>query len=144
MQYENDFHRSFMKRTQKNLDDYQGEYEATQLINSLLGLLIVPKERLFDLIPDTPLDKLNFAEWGKVPQWMARPAKCDLGHEHTLTLRQLVRKLRNAVAHFKIQPFPENGVVQGFCFSDGAFKVKAPVDELKLFAKQLAATLNTQ
>ena len=141
MEYESDFHRSFMERTQKNLKEYRGNYEATHLINSLLGLLIIPKERLFNRVPTTPLDQLNPAQWGSVSDWLTQPAKCDLGHVHTLTLQQLVRKLRNAVAHFKIHPYPAKGDVAGFEFSDRLFKVKIPVNDLKLFVTQLAFEL---
>lgn len=141
MEYESDFHRSFVERTWKNLDDYKGEYEATHFINSLLGRLIVPKEKLFNDIPMTPLDQLDPTQWGKMSDWLTQPNKCELGHKHTLTLRQFARKLRNAVAHFHIQPYPETGDVQGFRFADGSFKAKIPVPDLKLFVMQLASEL---
>lgn len=35
---------SFIKRTKSNLDDYRGEYEFTMLLNSLFGMIVVPKE----------------------------------------------------------------------------------------------------
>ncbi len=142
MEYESDFPRCFMKRTQKNLESYKGNYEATQLIDSLLGFLIVPKEKLFEKIPITPLNELCTTEWGNVSTWLPQEIKCDLGHEHRLTLRQLVRKLRNAVAHCHIQPYPKTGVVKGFEFADKpSFKAKVPVAELNQFIKQLASTL---
>jgi hypothetical protein len=77
MQYESDFPRSFMVRTRCNLENYHGQYEATQAINCLLGLLIVPKERLFNLIPDTALDRLDSAEWGPIQRWIKRIGRCD-------------------------------------------------------------------
>nr|WP_319565535.1 HEPN family nuclease [uncultured Rhodoferax sp.] len=142
MEYESDFHRCFMERTQENLKNYQGNYEATQLINSLLGLLIVPKEKLFEKIPTTPLNELPPSEWGDVSKWVTQKIKCNLGHDHTLTLRQFVQKLRNSVAHFHIQPYPETGTVEGFEFADKpSFKAKIPVAELDRFVKQVASTL---
>ncbi len=141
MEYDSDFHRSFMVRTQKNLDDYHGVHEATHLINSLIGLLIVSREQLFDCIPNTPLDRLAPAEWGRVSDWITQPIKCNPGHVHTLTLRQFVRKLRNAVAHFRIEPYPEQGTVEGFSFIDGSFKTKIPEAELKTFVNKLANEL---
>jgi len=144
MEYESDFHRCFMKRTLKNLENYHGSYEATQLLNSLLGLLIVPNESLDSSIPATPLDELSANEWGTVSTWITQPIKCDLGHTHTLTLRQFVRKLRNAVAHFNIKPYPETGEVEGFEFDNNprkpSFKAKIPATELDRFVKQLAST----
>lgn len=141
MEYERDFHRSFMARTRKNLENYKGEYEATHPINSLLGLLVIPKEKIFDRIPATPPDQLDTTQWGSVSDWMTQSNKCDLGHVHTLTLRQFVRKLRNAVAHFHIKPYPETGVVEGFHFEDGSFKANIPVHDLKVFVMQLSSEL---
>src|SRR4051794_33161821 len=42
MSYVGPFEREFMKRTLTIVKEYQGEYDATLLLNCLLGLLIVP------------------------------------------------------------------------------------------------------
>lgn len=141
MEYESDFYLCFMKRTQQNLDNYEGVYDATQLLNSLLGLLIVPKEKLFDEIPDISLNELSPSEWGDVSSWVTQNVNGELGHEDSSTLRQFVRKLRNSVAHFHITPRHESGVVRGFCFADGSFNAEIPENELKKFVEQLASTL---
>jgi len=141
MEYESDFYLCFMERTQQNLDSYEGGYDATQLLNSLLGLLIVPKEKLFDQIPDTSLNELSPSEWGDVSSWVTQNINGDLGHGNTSTLRQFVRKLRNSVAHFHITPHHESGVVRGFRFAYGSFNAEIPEGELKKFVKQLASTL---
>jgi HEPN family protein len=44
VQFEKQFERDFMRRTLKLVQDYQGPYDATLLLNCLLGLLIVTKE----------------------------------------------------------------------------------------------------
>lgn len=36
---------SFIKRTSRNLKNYKGHFEFTMLLNSLLGLVVVPHER---------------------------------------------------------------------------------------------------
>lgn len=146
MEYKEDFHRSFIERTHKNLTDYTGEYEATHLINRLLGLLIVPKEKLIEDLPTTPLDALDTEEWGNIPMWPNGPTRCDLGHEHVLTLRQFVRRLRNAVAHFGLSPLHDSGVVRGFKFEDGNngrndFSASTRVNELRRFIIKMAKTL---
>lgn len=141
MEYEQDFPGSFMERTRKNLEEYKGGSEATHLINSMLGLLIIPTEKHFERTPKTLLNQLDPAEWGNVSGWMTHPYKCDLGHEHTLTLRQFVRKLRNAVAHFDITPYPVQGPVEGFKFKDKSFEASIPVHDLTCFVKQLASEL---
>jgi hypothetical protein len=59
-----------------------------------------------------------------------------------LTLRQFVKKLRNAVAHFKLTPTSEHGVVTAFVFSDrNGFKTEIPVSDLRQFIYTLAQTL---
>lgn len=35
---------SFIERTKSNLEDYKGEFDFTMLLNSLFGLIVVPKE----------------------------------------------------------------------------------------------------
>lgn len=35
---------SFIERTKSNLDEYRGKYEFTMLLNSLFGMIVVPKE----------------------------------------------------------------------------------------------------
>jgi hypothetical protein len=44
VQFEKQFERDFMRRTLKLVQDYQGPYDATLLLNCVLGLLIVTKE----------------------------------------------------------------------------------------------------
>ncbi len=143
MQYEQNFSASFMRRTLCNLEGYQGNYEATQTVNSLLGLLIVPTEKLFNQIPDTDLAELD-QTWGNVSEWVTNPGKCDHGHAHPLTLRQLVRRQRNAVAHFDISAYPASGDIQGFTFKDrGGFAAEIPVVQLRNLVKKLAEAMDT-
>ncbi len=44
----------FMKRTKKLINDYKGEHRVTLLINCCLGLLVLPKEKHFNVktLPD--------------------------------------------------------------------------------------------
>ena len=106
MRYE-DVIKDFARRTQANLRAIERlreagheVYEATQLINSTLGLLVFPKEEYFDRIPETPLDELVAEGW-PVPTVTGR-------FEQVSDLRQLIRYLRNAIAHFNID-FPGDG-----------------------------------
>ncbi len=39
MSYFNNFERLFMQRSLELIDTYEGEYETTQLLNTLIGLL---------------------------------------------------------------------------------------------------------
>jgi len=93
----------FAHRTRKNLEfieAHRGDadsqvYEFTQLINSLLGLLVFPKENFFRSIPETPLSELVAAGWPDI-----KPVQGCLKEDN---LRQLVRTLRNGIAHFNLE-----------------------------------------
>lgn len=92
----------FALRTRKNLEaieDLQrhdaGVFEVTQLINSMLGLLVFPQQEYVESIPRTPLEELCRAGW---------PVPDVIGPFQQVTdLNQLIRYLRNAVAHFNIK-----------------------------------------
>ena len=94
--------RDFAERTRKNLraiEDLQAKggeaYEVTQLVNSMLGLLVFPRERFLDQIPQTSLSDLEADGW-PVPKVVGDfPQARDL--------RELIRYLRNAIAHSNIE-----------------------------------------
>ena len=77
MEYEPEFIRSFMKRTLAIARDYGGPFDATLLINCLLGLLIVPKETLIEKVPQEPFERLS--EWGISPTSIRSIGKCEYG-----------------------------------------------------------------
>lgn len=90
----------FAARTRKNLQYIQKARDAcedvhivTQLANSLLGLVVFPQERNFVAHVETlTLEHLVSEGW---PQWEISKGTCD-------TLGELIRHLRNAVAHGRI------------------------------------------
>ena len=101
MEYE-DVIRDFSERTKKNLKAIQHlhaqgveVYETTQLINSMLGLLVFPREEFINRIPRAPFEDLARAGWPspRVRDGFAQPRD----------LRELIRYLRNAIAHFNIE-----------------------------------------
>lgn len=71
-------------------------YEFTQLVNSMLGLLVFPQQRFFDNIPETPLVELEKTGWPAIRVSEGFPDKVD-------NLKALMRYLRNAIAHFNIE-----------------------------------------
>jgi hypothetical protein len=93
--------RDFARRTKANLTaieclraNGQEVYEVTQLVNSMLGLLVFPQQEFVDRIPETPLEQLRQDGW---------PVPEVRGHFRQVSdLRQLIRYLRNAVAHFNV------------------------------------------
>lgn len=68
-------------------------YEVTQLINSMVAMVILPREKAFNQIPEKSFEDLGADGW---PQRLLADTRC------TKTLRTLVRRVRNAVAHFNI------------------------------------------
>lgn len=96
--------RDFAQRTHSNLTFIEAHvsqnpdaqlYEVTQLINSLLGLLVFPQQRFYDRIPPTPIQELSAQGWPNIQTLSGMPP-CD-------NLRDLVRYLRNAIAHFNLE-----------------------------------------
>ena len=103
----------FAKRTQVNLGrieksriDGEEVFEATQFINSLLGLIVFPKEKYYFSIPEIPLDELVENGWPRIHVvGDFKPAP---------NLREQMRYLRNAVAHFNMDFIPdEDDVIAG-------------------------------
>jgi len=96
--------RDFVIRTRKNLDyieetvrtDPEAEvYEVTQLVNSMLGMIVFPKERYFEHIPENPLEELQKEGW-VIPEVTGNFKQVN-------NLRQLMRHLRNSIAHSNLE-----------------------------------------
>ena len=101
MDYENVV-KDFAKRTKLNLSLIQEHhkkgneaYEVTQLINSCLGLLVLPQQNFIRSIPETPIDKLIDDGW-IIPT-------VDGNYPQVKDLNELMRYMRNAIAHCNIE-----------------------------------------
>ena len=101
---ENQLVLDFARRTKRNLeyieskshDNYDLEvYEVTQLINSMLGLLVFPQQKFFDDLPEISLGELVDKGWPKI-----NTTKGKLKEDN---LQQLLRYLRNGIAHFNVR-----------------------------------------
>jgi hypothetical protein len=99
-----DLVRDFAQRTRANLETLRSfqkaqpdveVYEVTQLINSMLGLLVFPQQRYFDHIPETPLGNLASQGW-PIP-------RVEGNYPQVKDLRELVRYLRNAITHCNLE-----------------------------------------
>lgn len=95
MEY-NDLIKDFALRTRANLEYIKEQhnktkvFEVTQLINSMLGLLILPQQ-LTKSIPETSLKELENKKWPMLQMLDSFPP--------ALNLRELMRYLRNGVSH---------------------------------------------
>ena len=92
----------FADRTRQNLralEELQTQghrvFEVTQLVNSMLGLLVFPREEFVGSIPKIRVAELQAQGW-PVPK--TRP-----GFPEVPDLNELVRYLRNAISHFNIE-----------------------------------------
>ena len=103
MMYE-DLIADFARRTHANLQTIRrlaqegGEtpaFEVTQLVNSMLGLLVFPQQRYLDRIPETPIADLSKDGW-PIPKVIGN-------YPQVPNLRQLVRMLRNAITHCNLK-----------------------------------------
>ena len=103
--------RSFVNRTLQLVRAYHGPDEATNLINCLLGLLLVGESAAFERIPDDPLSSLR--SWGLSRKSIRSFGTCQCGGGHPRTLRQLVAALRRAAAH-EVTPLRPNRTCTGF------------------------------
>ena len=81
-------------------------FEVTQLVNSLLGLLIFPQQRYYQSIPKIALSELAQSGWPKPLVVGEFPA--------VKNLKELMRYLRNAIAHFNVEYLSdESGEIRG-------------------------------
>ena len=144
MSYLSNFERSFSEHTLAVVEAYSGEYDATLLINCLLGLLVVPKETMLNAIPETPLSGLS--AWGIEPSSIKTTGQSKGKNDpDPNTLRGLVFNMRHAVAHFRIKPIPSKGEVQAFEFTnDRGLRAEVSLAELRDFVKRLSAHLKEQ
>ena len=132
-----DFLPDLIKRSVNLVEEYQGDKEVTLLINCLLGLLVLPKEKCYDKIPETPLKDLN--DWG-IRDTHIRHGRCDCCKRpfNTINLRQLVRRMRNSVAHMKIRVLDDGKHISEINFKDKTlFEATVPVECLRTFVKKL-------
>ncbi len=139
-----------------------GPYEVANLINCLLGLLLVPKDSVFAALPDVPVKGLS--SWGITRKSIrkfsvARKSKGRNGNGRTRrstrngqngrnghaegpTLRQLVEQLRSAVTGGTLKPRIANNRFVGLELRDGqGFHMVLTTLELKRFVRKLAQYL---
>ena len=142
MSYNSSFERAFMERSLELVKQYNGPYDATILLNCLLGLLIVPKETCINSIPKDPIE--NLSKWGISPNSIKNIGKARRKDADASHLRGVVWHLRNSVAHFRFKPVPERGEVTAFHFHDSSgFEAEVKLDELRTFVEKLAIKLRS-
>lgn len=106
--------RGLMERTLFNLDyihrrqrGKDGPFEVTQLLNSFLGALIHPKEAWFEFIPMMPISELAEDGWPPIPNRYDLFSPERTKPESPKHLQDLVRLMRNALAHGNMELIPD-------------------------------------
>lgn len=103
-----DLETDFVERTLKLIDQYHAvlnnysfteQFNYTLTINCLLGLIVMPKERVITFIPTTRITDDLRADLGLQDSVLG---------EHITSLRTLIQALRHAVAHFDIKVFSDS------------------------------------
>ena len=142
-----DIEKDFAKRTLKIIEQYDKtkhpgpeNFEVTLLVNCLVGLLILPHERRVDVIPDVEVSKLH--KWGIDPAFIRSWGA--MNHNEHEGLRQFIKRLRNSVAHFRIEAEGSAQDIERLKFSDrNGFEATIPVRNLKTFLNQFASMIST-
>lgn len=73
---------------------FEQQYNYTLLLNCLLGVIVMPKSRLYSHIPNHRITSQLKKEMGLVDSYI---------HPKFTTLRELISALRNSIAHFNIE-----------------------------------------
>ena len=128
----------FSQRTKSLVKGYKGKYNVTLLINCCLGLIVLPKEKYFKLIPDEEIP-IEGELWGLTRETIqVRCKKCGYN------LRHVIRRIRNGICHFRIKSIPnEEGQIAFLDISDGEdFSATLAVDNLRKLAFSLAENIH--
>lgn len=156
---------SFIERTLENLKKYEGKYDFTMLLNSLLGLLIVPNEcnikqksfeypflkkkvNNFSKLRDVFKIKLYIfldekgreIEQNKFKWLGANNKELDID---AIALEDLLKRIRNGIAHFGITPVKEDALWKGVIIKNSVkgkinMEIYLDKEELKIFALFIA------
>jgi hypothetical protein len=145
----------FVQRTRDNVvaveawqrgHNHPSFYEVTFLINSLFGLIIVPQTTLFNEIARyvTAVEPRGIPEWNL--KFHLSPGELEV----PTTIRQLMRGLRNAVAHYRLSFLTQKNEIVGITFEAPAgraanspinWRAEFDLDAVRAFALRLADEL---
>lgn len=136
------------KRSYKNLQEYQGDYEVTHLLNSLVSLLIIPKETFYTSkskgIEDNAISERLLIQLRQSIEDNAKNKDEIL----PIKLNEIIRHMRNAICHgnimFRGEKPPRDSdpvIVRAIEFGDaeGAFKIKISKENIELLVKEFSA-----
>ncbi len=133
-----DFPKDFISRTLKNLDNYTGSFEVTNLINNCLGLIIIPKQIMNGNISAYKFDDKN-SDYGITQKNILYESNEDY------SLTNVLRHLRNGLAHGRIEQKSKGKEIVGLRIRDKLnetssenFVIDFTIDEFRRFAISIA------
>jgi hypothetical protein len=116
--------------------DFKEQYNYTLLINCFLGLIVMPKERVIENIPEIELTQDTKEELGL--------ANAEIKPSIT-NLKYFIHQLRNSIAHFNIEIKSKNDefLVDTIIFRhiNNSVVAKIPANEIIGFLKAYANVL---
>jgi hypothetical protein len=132
----------FVVRTKTILDSYNNltcenheKFEVTLFVNCLIGLIIIPKSKLWDksiLIEDS------------IETWGIKNSQITTIKDGK-TVSNVLYHLRNSIAHYRFKLINEDGEIKKILFCDKNdskatkchFEATIPIDDLKIFVNNL-------
>jgi hypothetical protein len=139
-----DFSKDFIQRTKCNLAMYDGKYEVTHLINSCLGLIIIPKEMLAEKLSNEPAyeDDLSY---GISKEKNSIKDDYAPNGDKTYSLKNIIRHIRNGLSHGRIEQRVKNREIVGLRIYDKQnekssenFSIDFTIEQFKTFALRVA------
>ncbi len=126
--------KEFVQHTLQIMQDYDGPFGVTLLVNCLLGLIVLPKERNFTYIVER--DNLQFQdlgiEDGDIRSWG------KFGEEQQ-TVARFLQCMRNSIAHIHIESTSEAGEIDSLLFIDkSGFEASLSIEKIKEMVTKLA------
>jgi hypothetical protein len=135
------FDQKFVQRVQRLVRGYKGPYQATNLVNGLLGLLIVAGNAFVKRVPEVPADSLR--GWGVNSDTIRRWGRTFNGTKRR-SLRHLVKALRSSVTQLGLTLHHRNGKYVGFEFTDrSGFHAYFRASEMRRFVSKLTECVDT-
>lgn len=134
-----DFKYDFIQRTLDEILRYDGQYEVTALLNSCIGLLIIPKETLFNKLPTIDISDYDLDK---------KYVHVNDGRNNAYSIKNIVIHLRNSIAHgYFQQESIQAGQIKSLKFQDfnppnrggnKTFEIVINVDQFREFVIKVA------
>ncbi len=124
------------------------KYDVTLLLNSMVGLIVLPKEFWYSQLPN---EEINKERWGIDPLCISFISTRDNSNGGEISCRKSVRfvsqHLRNSLAHYKFEVFKnDTGEINQVGFRDYlnqrdqlTFDAIIAIDDLRMFADKLSS-----